>query len=1069
MARPFSNISSAINRTNSAINNTFSNAGSIGSLTGKINQGAANVQRLASQAGNIDIYASQITNGFSDISQAVSGLTNVTSDITGINLSSITDKLSGLSGFSGFNANSLLSSGKASLRSLAGQFTSPDQLNSVVSDLTGTVGNLTGQIPNLTSGTSFEDLNALIGDFNIDEFATNTIKVIERDSAEIAGAVGGLFDTLRQEIAEIGDASGLDDYLQNVGASQSKIPNPLRDHNGFNYVISLGVLSQNENNFPESYRNNGGFGTYIIKSSGGNLKNRYQVLDELGDQSSNGAGHAEYYIDDLEIDSVIAPNPNTGVSMGTSIRFTVTEPYSMGNFIQAVIGAAKEKGYPNALRAPFCLKIDFVGWNEDGQHDANFIGSPIYVPIDIINMEFNVNNGGSTYEVKAVASSEAGLSDTVNEVNVTINAVGSTVYEVLNGEDRSVSATLNQRVSNLEEEDVLTRGDRYVIAFPRDLNGMKNALAGVTPGIAEDLTQEEQVRREKGLSSRPDDGLRGGTFVEEIVVPPSSQLFDIIDNYARDTSKMNKIGKSLITENTAEGGDHSQANASETYNEFGDVNRGSPDAAVAEKAREHKFQQGETVTSIIEKVILRSRYAAEHATEESNANGTRQWFKIETQVYIDSVDESERERGQPAKVFVYNVIPYFPDEAKFLGTQEKPANTQQLKDAAVKEYNYIYTGLNEDVLDFDLTFNHAFQQTVMANYGQNSGASGSLADLTHAGGSDTQQGAGSNRNSSDSENSESGATIAEEVSLSSGLYGGSRSQDIKLRVAEMFHDRLINQVVDLVTAEMRIFGDPYWMAQQTGNYVGESAGPNLTQDGTVNYMTNEVFVVVNFKTPFDYQVEGATMEMPKVVSQFSGLFSCRAVTNSFSKGKFEQTLQLIRRRGQDDEPTTGNKGMIVVDDDRSITDNVAPTYDDAIIRQQRATNAVSSTVGASEPCETTAPVEVAEIFQPDPEELLFSQPVTSEKSTTAGNDVAFQPSAVDVGGVTYDPRTGVFPATPRTEAPSAPVNTENARSPNGTELNISVEEYNALSGREKFKFRQGTPGTNAYNRMMRVK
>ena len=1044
MANLFSNISSTINRTNSTINNAFSNAGSIGTITGRINQGAANVQRLASQAGNIDIYASQLTNGFSQIGDAVNDLTsagsNLLSEVPGFSNLADTgaDLLSGISGFSNFNANSALDQIK-NLGNI-GNLVSPDQLNSILSDATGTLGSVAGQLP-LTELPSIEELNSLIGEFNIEEFATNTIQVLPRDAAELRGAVGGVFDTLRQNVESIGDASGLDEYLQSVtnsawdsnlvsgaeitasnreGLSRSKIPNPLRNHNSFNYILTLGALSQNENNFPEIYRNRGGFETYVIKSSGGNYNKRYQVLDELGDQSGVGAGHAEYYIDNLEIDAAIAPNPNTTITPGSVIKFTVHEPYSMGNFVQAIVGSAQQQGFPNAIRAPFCLKIDFVGYNEDGQQPANFIGRPMFIPIQIYNMSFNVTEAGSVYTVEAVSASEAGLSDAVNEIKTTVNAVGTTVYDVLNGEDRSLTAALNQRIATLEEEDVLSRGDRFIIAFPKDLNGMKNALSGVAPGVAEELTQAEQTRRERGLSTRPDDGLRGGTNVEQIVVQPSSQLFDIIDIYSRDTSKMNEIGLSIITEDTAEGGDHAQANPSETYNDQGDVNRGSPDAAVAEKAREHKFNQGERITQAIEKVILRSRYAAEHATEESNANGTRQWFKIETQVYIDSIAESEAETGQPAKVYVYNVIPYFPDEAKFLGTQERPANTQQLMAAAVKEYNYIYTGLNEDVLEFDLTFNQAFQQTVMANYGQNSGASGSLADVSHNSGSDTNSGAGTNRNSNDSQNSEPGATIQEQAELSSGTYGGGRSQDIKLRVAEMFHDRLINQIADLVTAEMKIFGDPYWMIQQTGNYVGESASPNLTEDGTVNYMTNEVFVVINFKTPFDYQVEGATMEMPKVVPGFSGLFSCWSVTSTFSGGKFEQTLKLTRRRGQDDEPTTGNQGLVDVSDDRSITDEQPPQNGDDQAAQSNANNTVTSTTGSSDPCETTETVQINEAYVPS-EDNIYTPTLSSEQSTTSGNNVTFQPSTVQVGPVTYDPRTGVFPANSRRSLPDGNV------------------------------------------------
>ena len=76
--------------------------------------------------------------------------------------------------------------------------------------------------------------------------------------------------------------------------------------------------------------------------------------------------HAEYYLDNLNLDAVIAPNSNTGVALGTSITFDVVEPYSMGNFIEALIGSAASLGYENYINAPFCIKIEFMGYDEYG-------------------------------------------------------------------------------------------------------------------------------------------------------------------------------------------------------------------------------------------------------------------------------------------------------------------------------------------------------------------------------------------------------------------------------------------------------------------------------------------------------------------------------------------------------------------------------------------------------------------------------------------------------------------------------------------------------------------------------
>jgi hypothetical protein len=136
----------------------------------------------------------------------------------------------------------------------------------------------------------------------------------------------------------------------------------------------------------------------------------------------------------------------------------------------------------------------------------------------------------------------------------------------------------------------------------------------------------------------------------------------------------------------------------------------------------------------------------------------------------------------------------------------------------------------------------------------------------------------------------------------------------------------------MVTAEMEIVGDPYFIPQQTGNYVAENGkSPAITQDGTMNYLDQSVFCIVNFRTPFDYQVTGATMEFPQIVPGFSGLFQIWAVTNRFSKGQFTQTLKMIRRKGQDDKETTGSSNLINVDNSAAL--NKDGTQSDGTVGQ----------------------------------------------------------------------------------------------------------------------------------------
>jgi len=67
MALKFGSISTSINKVNRQLNSSLSNTQS---LTGAVNQDAAQIQRLASQIGSVNINAREITNGFQSIGSA---------------------------------------------------------------------------------------------------------------------------------------------------------------------------------------------------------------------------------------------------------------------------------------------------------------------------------------------------------------------------------------------------------------------------------------------------------------------------------------------------------------------------------------------------------------------------------------------------------------------------------------------------------------------------------------------------------------------------------------------------------------------------------------------------------------------------------------------------------------------------------------------------------------------------------------------------------------------------------------------------------------------------------------
>jgi hypothetical protein len=222
-----------------------------------------------------------------------------------------------------------------------------------------------------------------------------------------------------------------------------------------------------------------------------------------------------------------------------------------------------------------------------------------------------------------------------------------------------------------------------------------------------------------------------------------------------------------------------------------------------------------------------------------------------------------------------------------------------------KAYSYIYTGANDDIIDFELKFNHTYytgvqaarnQKTLIQQLGGALGFGPKDADaVPTTGGSPNTSTDYTSRTRDDNSSTETGQ----------GASGSTGSDDSETGTARYFNDMLINSTNDLIQVDLKIHGDPYFiMDVGIGNYLGLVSSPLLpvTLDGSCNPMDGEVYVILNFRTPIDYGPEGY-VEYPLggflPLAMFSGIFSVVQVENDFSKGKFEQTLKLVRKRNQD--------------------------------------------------------------------------------------------------------------------------------------------------------------------------
>ena len=770
----------------------------------------------------------------------------------------------------------------------------------------------------------------------------NAVSVVNRSAQELRGTS----EVQRaREFMTSSKPSVLDQTSSSAGASYVKnaagrIENPLRASNSFNYIITLGILDPQQLNNPSSYRSSP-FRKILLKSGGGERNigyaNRIRTYAE-------GEENAEYFIDDLNINAVIAPNPNTSTALGTNVNFKIVEPFSMGKIIEAMMIGAQECGYNSYMEAPFCFKIEFCGWDERGETDVD-LAKPAYIPIRINKMELQVGQQGCVYDCTAVPYSESALGDVANKTRVATSTQGDTVHAVLETAKDSVTYTINGQIETLEDKKILRGYDRYIIAFPKNRQDIIKAVEGEgfnLQALQDRAKAEEQERVRLGVGQpvrNPNSG--SDAAVTPVIAPSAADQYLFLKAWASDPANMNEFGLSALTADTRSGGDRPMPAPASTVNpETQTNNRQNVSAAVPEKSRKFNFSEGAKITDIIQEVLLSSVYVQEQ-TQAASQNGFKKHFRVETMVFIvqeKAGDDLSAQVGRPRKVFVYAVHPFWTYEARHLAPGQRPPNVDQLKSQAKKEYNYYYTGQNEDVLDFDIKFNTAFFQNIRADLGQNRAVSvdtensstGARPGTTVPTDVEGQQRAALESAIRQQEAVSSVEITAANKSVSTGgTRVGSVDASVKRAIAEQFHNRLINSPADMITVEMSIWGDPYYIPSDVGNYSAPPAEPTVTGDGTMAYVRDEVYVVVNFLTPLDYLTGQATMSFPTTVKPFSGLYQVISTQSSFNQAKFTQKLKMIRVPGQNNSQDTVNgSGVMQMAGKDKVTVNDASAYAD---------------------------------------------------------------------------------------------------------------------------------------------
>jgi len=551
---------------------------------------------------------------------------------------------------------------------------SVDAINSAVE---GATTEITGATVDLASS-----LNGLTG-----QSISDTVGSVVRGTAEnfISGLVG--------QIPSFGGALNAAFGMRFGGLSA--IPNELDQFASYNYEITLSCLTPFEANYPAfTYRISDPAIT-VLRSSGGTLRGS-RILTETG-------GKTEYFIDNLTIQSLITPTDQTRLTNATRFEFDIIEPYSMGNFLEAMQIAAITAGYPTYLEAPYLFTINFKGWDDFGRPLTGGRARRVY-PFMITRAEFNVDEEGSKYKCTAIPYNETALTDQNQSTHTDVQISGRTVGEMLQSGAKSLTVIMNNRELEKVDANQNTAANQYVIVFPKEAGSEGAADFAPATDNSGATTQSSNGSNTEGMREISDEelqelyasvtGIANGnvpaSFREEIskvngIVMERSQLGEQIRDFADDEENWNYIGVAKLTTSNLDGGRQPMASPASAENEEVPGNIDRCQVQRSGDVRTVSVSSGKKTQDIIEQIILASDYARQITQVEPDENGMVPWFRIDTQTYVVPNTGQESRTGTIPKIFVYRVLPYKVHKSTFSSPTEKSPGMLQLKKQAVKE------------------------------------------------------------------------------------------------------------------------------------------------------------------------------------------------------------------------------------------------------------------------------------------------------------------------------------------------------------------------------------------------
>ncbi len=767
--------------------------------------------------------------------------------------------------------------------------------------------------------------------------------------------------------------------------------NKLHDYTSYTYRITLFFLTAKD--FNNLTANPSGFNPrYSLISSSGGYANTLQDLQRAGRSSVDQTlrhpdFQTDFFIDNLSMETIVGLNAKNKASNAIDITFTITEPYGL-SLLDRLLSACEtsEDRNPNYATQPYLLQIDLLSSATDemlfSQVNAkdNLIDRK-RIAIKLIEMKIKPTASGSTYSCRAIPFNHSAFDEITAPVPVPLNVVAKTVGDFFSNTDDQAQMFAGELKANEE---------RLEAEIEKWLQSQRSARTDTTYYGSRAPTAAEIAEQKKAIA--------------KAIIYNTGSFTAAYNRYMEEVASKAKITqfpptkisftmpKEIATSNIVD----QLAQSSDT--QFGDRNKGFNNTADPDFKNKltYPINAGTNLIEVIDQVLGKSDYIKnqintknkvendaeakdEYANQGERAADTPsakniKWYKIIPTVELKDFDVV---RNNYSKTVNYAIVPYttansyHPNFPKTRGTD--------VASQVVREYNYLYTGKNQDVLRVDIDFDTAYY-TQISTYRDQVARSGTNRFGDPGNFSETLQ----------STDGKPTATITPQTTEVKGFDARSNSMNTASNPAEKLVGDLKQSLYtrsrgDNLNIKLQITGDPDFIKQDDIYYnprsieysqiVSNRSKTPIVRDGPlagqILFDSEQVYVKLNFLNAVDINDSIGITNKQEILQNgrttngsFSGIYKVLTVSNEFSRGQFTQTLDLIRM--PDELPKVPEQKS------QSVSNKTNTTEDkDALAKKNIFANPV---IPAAAPAPTAVetpeqPSDVAQASQP----LTFAQ------------------------------------------------------------------------------------------------